>query len=217
MKVIITGTTGMIGEGILSECLQNNEITEILSVSRKPTGKTHQKLKELIVNDFLSLPQNDPRFEGYDACFFCAGVSSLGMDQTLYEKLTYDTTLAFARALNPSEKISFIYVSGSGTDSSESGKLHWARVKGKTENDLMKLPFKKAYGFRIGLVKPAKGQNHALKFYKYVNWLFPILKYAAPNIFNTMNQIANAMIYITKNGYENNIIYVKDIRKMNVI
>lgn len=217
MKIILTGTTGMIGEGILIECLKNQEITEILSVSRKPAGKSNPKLKEIIVKDFLELEENDIRFEGYDACFFCAGVSSVGMDQKLYEKLTYDTTLAFARALNPSEKISFIYVSGSGTDSTERGKLHWARVKGKTENQLMQLPFKQAFGFRIGLVKPAEGQMFALSFYKYVMWLFPILKVIAPNVFNEMRQIAKAMIYVAKNGYPCNIIYVKDIRKIDTI
>lgn len=217
MKVIITGTTGMIGEGILIECLKNQEITEILSVSRKPTGKSNPKLKEIIVKDFLELEENDVRFEGYDACFFCAGVSSVGMDQKLYEKLAYDTTMAFARALNPSEKITFIYVSGSGTDSTEKGKLHWARVKGKTENDLIQLPFKQAFGFRIGLVKPTAGQMFTLSFYKYVMWLFPILKVIAPNVFNEMKQIAKAMIYVAKHGYPSNIIYVKDIRKIDAI
>jgi uncharacterized protein YbjT (DUF2867 family) len=211
MKVIITGTTGMIGEGILLECLNDHRITEILSVSRKPTGKIHPKLKEYIVPDFLALKEGDEQLQGYDACFFCAGISSVGVNAKDYEKITYDTTLQFAKAVGPNPNMSFIYVSGSGTDSSEKGRLHWARVKGKTENDLMKLPFKQAFGFRIGIVEIAKGQTHVLPFYKYVSWLIPILKIVTPNILNTMKEVANAMIHVSEKGFESNIIYVKDI------
>lgn len=215
MKIIITGATGMIGEGVLIECLKNPEITEVLSVSRKPSGITHLKLKEYIVSDFLSLKENDQTLQGYDACFFCAGVSSLGMSKVDYEKNTYHTTLQFARSLNPNPNLTFIYISGGGTDSTEKGKIHWARVKGKTENELMKLPFKQAFGFRIGVVKATEGQKHILKFYKYLSWLFPIMKIFFPSAYNTMNQIAKAMIYISKNGYDRNIIFVKDIHKID--
>src|SRR5512133_313512 len=142
MKVIITGTTGMVGEGVLLECLNQPEITEILSVSRKPTGISHTKMKEYIVADFLSLLKNDEKFKGYDACFFCAGVSSVGMKEEEYRRITYDTTMNFAKALNPGPQMSFVYVSGAGTDSTEKGRIMWARVKGKVENDLMKLPFR---------------------------------------------------------------------------
>ncbi len=138
MKVIITGTTGMVGEGVLFECLGSPELTEVLSVSRKPSGAEHPKLKEYIVPDFLSLKENDEKLKGYDACFFCAGVSSLGMKEDDYRRITYDTTMNFARATGPNPGMRFIYVSGGGTDSSENGKLMWARVKGKTENDLMR-------------------------------------------------------------------------------
>lgn len=215
MKVIITGTTGMIGEGILLECLNDDRISSILSVSRKPTGKNHPKLKEYIVSDFLSLQEGDENLKSYDACFFCAGVSSIGINAADYERISYDTTLQFARAVEPNPNMSFIYVSGSGTDSTEKGKLHWARVKGKTENDLMKLPFKQAFGFRIGIVEIAKGQIHVLPFYKYVSWLIPVLKIVSPNILNTMKQVANAMIVVSSKGHPKNIIHVKDIHQMS--
>lgn len=215
MKVIITGTTGMIGEGILLECLNDDRISSILSVSRKPTGKNHPKLKEYIVSDFLSLKEGDENLKGYDACFFCAGVSSIGINAADYERISYDTTLQFARAVEPNPNMSFVYVSGGGTDSTEKGKLHWARVKGKTENDLMKLPFKQAFGFRIGIVEIAKGQKHVLPFYKYVSWLIPVLKIISPNILNTMKQVANAMIIVSSKGYPKNIIHVKDIHQMS--
>jgi nucleoside-diphosphate-sugar epimerase len=217
MKVIITGTTGMIGEGILLECLADNRITEVLSVSRKPSGKSHPKLKEYVVYDFLALNEGDEMLQGYDACFFCAGISSVGIDEKNYERITYDTTLHFAKTLKPNPTLSFIYVSGSGTDSSEKGRLHWARVKGKTENDLMKLPFKQAFGFRIGIVKPTNGQNHVLKFYNYLSWLMPLFKILFPGFFNTMKQVANAMIHVSQNGFERNVIFVKDIHHMSTL
>jgi uncharacterized protein YbjT (DUF2867 family) len=214
MKIIITGTTGMIGEGVLLECLNQPQIKEILSVSRKPTGLTHPKLNEYIVSDFLLLNENDEKLKGYDACFYCAGVSSVGMKEEKYRRITYDTTLHFAKALNPNPKMSFVYVSGSGTDSTEKGRMMWARVKGMTENDLMKLPFKQAFGFRIGFVIASSGQKRVLRYYKYITWLIPIIKYMFPNIISTMNQVALAMIYAAQSGYERNVIYVKDIKIM---
>jgi len=214
MKVIITGTTGMVGEGVLLECLSHPEITEVLSVSRKPTGITHTKLKEFIVTDFLSLQEADEKLKGYDACFFCAGVSSVGMKEEEYRRITYDTTMNFARALNPNPKMAFFYVSGGGTDSTEKGRMMWARIKGKTENDLMKLPFKQAFGYRIGFLIPNSGQKRVLKYYKNVSWLFPFLKVALPNIITTMKQVALSMIYASQNGYEKNVIKVRDIKIM---
>lgn len=214
VKVIITGTTGMVGEGVLLECLQNPAITEVLSVSRKSTGRTHAKLKEYIVKDFLALQENDPRLAGYDACFFCAGVSSVGKKEDEYTRITYDTTLNFARATGPNPKMTFVYVSGDGTDSTEQGRLMWARVKGKTENDLMKLPFKQALGFRPGIMVAMKGQNHVLPYYKYFTWLFPVLRVVAPGIICNLQQVAQAMICAAQYGYEKNIVEVKDIKIM---
>jgi len=217
MKVIITGTTGMVGEGILLECLNHPEISEVLSVSRKPAGITHNKLKEYIVADFLSLQANEEKLKGYDACFFCAGVSSVGMKEEEYRRITYDTTMNFAKALNPNPQMSFVYVSGGGTDSTEKGPLAWARIKGKTENDLMKLPFKQTFGFRIGFLIPNPQQKRVLKYYRYISWLTPIIKLVFPNIITTMKQVAEAMIYVSKNGYKNNVIYVRDIKAVSEI
>ena len=205
----------MIGEGILIECLANPQIKEVLSVSRKPTGKQHPKLKEYVVADFLKLSEGDERLKGYDACFYCAGVSAVGLPKAEYTRITYDTTLHFAKVLGPNPDLSFIYVSGGGTDSSEKGRAFWARVKGKTENDLAKLPFKQTFGFRIGFVKPAAGQQHVLPYYKYVAWLFPVIKTLLPFMYNTMQQVAQAMVYLAQNGYKRNVIYVKDIHKIS--
>ena len=214
MKVIITGTTGMVGERILLECLKYPEITEVLSVSRKPTGIQHSKLKEYLVPDFLTLKENDEKLTGYDACFFCAGVSSVGKKEDEYRRITYDTTLNLAKAVNPNTTMSFVYVSGGGTDSTEKGRMMWARVKGKTENDLMKLPFKQAFGYRIGFLIPSSGQKRVLKYYKYVSWLIPIIKIVLPNTITTVKQVALSMIYASQNGYEKNVIQVRDIKIM---
>lgn len=215
MRVIITGTTGMIGEGVLIECLAHPLITEVLSVSRKPTGKQHPKLEEYIVGDFLLLEEDDAILKGYDACFYCAGISAVGKAEEEYKRVTYDTTMHFAKVLDPRPNISFIYVSGGGTDGTEKGRMMWARVKGKTENDLAKLPFKQAFGFRIGFVKPAAGQQHVLRAYKYISWLFPVIKSLFPNMYNTMKQVTQAMIHVAQYGYERNVIYVRDIHKMS--
>lgn len=144
-------------------------------------------------------------------------MSAVGKSEEEYRKITYDTTIHFAQALHPNPSLSFVYVSGGGTDSTENGSLMWARVKGKTENDLMKMPFKQAFGFRIGFVKAAEGQQFALPYYKYVNWLFPILNIVAPSVCSTMKQVADAMIYVSQNGYPSNVIYIKDIREIDKI
>jgi uncharacterized protein YbjT (DUF2867 family) len=212
MKVIITGTTGMVGEGVLIQCLAHPGVTGVLSVSRRPTGLSHPKLKEYIVDDFLSLQGNDTQLTGYDACFFCAGVSSVGKTEPEYTRVTYDTTLHFARSVNPNPQMSFVYVSGAGTDSTEKGRMMWARVKGKTENDLIKLPFGRTFAFRPGFIEPSAGQRYVLKYYKYVSWLSPLLKVALPNMISTMSQLGQAMIYAAQNGYEKNVVEVRDIR-----
>jgi len=214
MKIIITGVTGMIGEGVLLECLKDERVSEVLAVSRKSSGHTHPKLKEYLVADFLSLKEEDPNLKGYDACFFCAGVSSVGMKEMDYYRNTYETTLAFARAISPKEKCSFMYVSGVGTDSSEAGSLRWARVKGKTENELIAMPFKAAFGYRIGGVIPAEGQKYVLPMYRRLKWLIPLFKKLFPQSFSTAREIASSMIYFAQHGNAHPIIQVKDIRKV---
>jgi len=212
MKVIITGTTGMVGEGVLLECLVSPQITEVLSVSRKPIGFKHPRLKEYIVADFLLLQKNDEMLKGYDAYFFCAGISSIGMKEPEFTRITYDTTIALANALSPITQMTFIYVSGAGTDSSEKGGSMWARVKGKTENDLMKLPFRQVFAFRPGLMKFTEGQNNISKTQKVLSLLYPVFKTLFPNGASTLQQVAKAMVNASKYGYEKKVVEVKDIK-----
>jgi uncharacterized protein YbjT (DUF2867 family) len=212
IKVIITGTTGMVGEGVMLECLSSPEIEEILSVSRKPSGVKHPKLKEYIVSDFLALQFDDAALSGYDACFFCAGISSIGMSEADYTRITYDTTMHFARAVSTQNPdMTFIYVSGASTDSTEKGKTMWARVKGRTENDLQKLPFRKVHNFRPGFMKAVPGQKHTLKLYRYFAWMYPILKTLFPNSASTLQQVARAMIICATTDVKKPILEVSDI------
>jgi uncharacterized protein YbjT (DUF2867 family) len=186
-----------------------------LSVSRRPTGRTHPKLKEYLVPDFLKLEANDANLAGYDACFFCAGVSSVGKKEEEYHRATYDTTVHFARVVlwqNP--RMTFVYVSGAGTDSSEKGRLMWARVKGKTENALAQMPFKKVYNFRPGFMKLTPGQKNALPLYKYIGWLFPVFKVILPNSTSTLQQVGRAMIHALRQGSDKQTLEVKDINAL---
>ncbi|HEY6979254.1 MAG TPA: epimerase, partial [Chitinophagaceae bacterium] len=157
IKLIITGTTGMVGEGVLNECLQHDDVEQILSISRKPCGIINPKLKEIVHTNFYDLSSVEDRLKGYNACFFCLG-SSVGMKEKEYYRLTYDLTMYVAETLSRiNHDMTFCYISGAGTDSTEKGRSMWARVKGKTENDLMKLSFKSVYNFRPGILIPTKG------------------------------------------------------------
>lgn len=210
MKIIITGATGMVGEGILFECLENPIVKEVLIVNRKHFDFEHPKLKELLVPDFMNLNDFTDQLRDYDACFYCAGISSVGMDGEKYTKITFDTTLSFANilaSLNPS--MVFNFVSGKNTDTSENGKVMWARVKGKTENALMKLPFKSAYNFRPGFMKPYKGQRNVKAIFKPVILIFPIL---FPKKSLTLKQVAQAMIYVSSNSYSKKVLEIEDIK-----
>lgn len=212
MKVIVTGATGMVGEGVLIECLDNNQIEQVLYVGRKPSGKSHPKLKEYLVPDFLSLKSGDTQFADYDACFYCAGISSVGMDEAQYTHITYDTTLHFAKVLlDQNPNFTFNFISGSHTDSSENGKVMWARVKGKTENALKVLGFKAQYNFRPGLMKPDKTQIHLKGFNKYITFLYPIMGLFFTGC--TVREIGRAMISVTKIGYSKNVLEAIDIKK----
>jgi len=212
IKVIITGATGMVGEGVLFECLQNENVKEVLIINRKHYDCNHSKLKELVVPDFFQLDQFDDSIQGYDACFFCAGVSSVGMKEDKYRHITYDTTLAFAKTLltyNPD--MVFTYVSGSHTDSSEKGRLMWARVKGKTENDLNKLPFKAEYNFRPGVILPFEGQKNWKSFYKFIG---KAIKVFVPKKVLTIKEVGRAMINAALIGYPTSVLEIDDIRKL---
>ena len=212
IKAILTGATGMVGEGVLHECLQHNDVEHVLVIGRKPCGVSHPKLKEIIHSDFYDLSAIENQLINYNACFFCLGVSSVGMNEAEYYKLTYTLTMNFAQILarlNPS--MTFCYISGAGTDSTEKGKMMWARVKGKTENDLIKLPFRKVYNFRPGVLQPTKGLKNTLGFYKYLGWIIPVIKLFAPNSISTLKELGLAMINVTSKVYGKNIIEVKDI------
>ncbi len=214
-NIIITGATGMVGEGVLLECLDDPRVSTVLSVSRRPTGRVHPKLKEYIVPDFLELGNEDKNLRGYDACFFCAGVSSVGMNEEKFSRNTFDTAISFAKSVlaqNPG--MTFIYVSGAGTDSSEKGRLMWARVKGRTENELTAMPFKKVYNFRPGFMQLTPGQKNALKLYKLLGWTFPFFKLLFPNKTSTLKQVGQAMINSIDSGIDKNVLEVKDINKL---
>ncbi|MBX2922231.1 MAG: NAD-dependent epimerase/dehydratase family protein [Chitinophagaceae bacterium] len=177
IKVIITGATGMVGEGVLQECIANPKVEKILLINRKPSGYSNSKIEEIIHSDLSDISTIAEKINGYDACYFCAGVSAVGMSEEQYTKVTYNLTLAFAKILlEISPQMTFCYVSGASTDSTEKGKQMWARVKGKTENDLMKLTFKAVYNFRPAFMKPSKGAKNVKGFYKVINALFPFFR-----------------------------------------
>ncbi|UKT63879.1 epimerase [Pedobacter mucosus] len=209
-NIIITGTTGMVGEGVLIQCLNSTEINTILVINRKPCGYSHPKLKEIIHQDFLNLSPIEDQLVGYNACFFCLGITSVGADADVYFKMTYTLTMHVAEMLSKlNNNMTFCYVSGGGTN--VNGKMKWAQVKGKTEIDLMKLPFDQVFNFRPGFIKPVDPQKYVHNFYKYVNWLFPIGRAIYPAGFCTMAELGNAMINTLSHHEERKILEGKDI------
>lgn len=216
LKVIITGATGMIGEGVLYECLHHPQVEKVLVITRKTTGYSDPKLTEIIHNDFFDFSSIEESLKGYNACYFCLGVTSLGKTEAEYRKFTYDLTLRFATklaSLNPD--MTFCYISGAGTDSSEKGKRMWARVKGKTENDLAKLPFKQVYNFRPGGIKPflpLKPSQIYYKTYKYMGWLMAVMQVIAPGMVIRLKDLAAAMINVSLLGYPKNTLEMKDMK-----
>ena len=212
MNVLLFGATGMVGDGVLHECLGDSRVDSVLAITRSPLGVRHPKLRELRRKDFLDYRDVARELETVDACFFCLGVSSVGMKEPEYYKLTYELTMNFAKLVsrhNPG--MTFCYVSGASTDSTEKGRMMWARVKGKTENDLMKLPFKKAVAFRPGFMKPSEGQKNVLKAYKYVGWMFPLLRPFSPSTFLTLSEVGTAMINAAIGGSDKQVLETKDI------
>lgn len=215
IKVIITGASGMVGEGVLLECLANRDVTQILMVNRKPSPLRHPKLKECIIPDFLKLEEFKAQLTGYNACFYCAGISSNGMNEADYTHITYDTVMHFATQLadlNPD--MIFGHISGGHTDSTEKGRIMWARVKGKAENALMRLPFKKVYNFRPGLMKPIEGQKNIKGYYKVIVALYPVMNFIFGNNGITLHQLGEAMINSVLKGYATPILEAKDIKEL---
>jgi uncharacterized protein YbjT (DUF2867 family) len=215
MNVILFGASGMIGQGVLRECLQDDRVERVLSVGRSALGLEHPKLRELVQPDPSDLSAIADGLADYDACFFCLGVSSVGMKEDAYRRITYDLTLAAARTLaaaNP--ELTFLYVSGQGTDSSEQGRSMWARVKGRTENDLLALPFR-AYMFRPGFVQPMDGVVSRTRLYRLAyavtGPLVPLLRRLAPNAVNDNRQIGRAMLAVAASGADTRILSPKEI------
>jgi uncharacterized protein YbjT (DUF2867 family) len=216
MKVILFGATGMVGQGCLRECLLDASVESVLAVGRSPTGQRHAKLREILHDNFFDFSAIESQLAGLDACFFCLGVSSLGMSEERYRRLTYDITLAAAKTLsklNPG--MVFIYVTGRGSDSTEQGPLMWARVKGKTENDLLKLPFKAAYMFRPAAIQPLHGIRSKTAWVQgiYVVGapLLALLNRVAPKYMTTTEQVGRAMIKVAREGFPRPVLESEDI------
>lgn len=212
IKAILTGASGMVGEGVLLECLAHPQVEQVLVIGRRPCGHTHPKLKEIIHKDFFDLSPIRAQLQGYNACFFCAGVSSVGMKEEEFTRLAYTMTMHMGQtlsSLNPD--MIFCYISGAGTDSTEKGKTMWARVKGKTENDLARLPFKQVYNFRPGMLRPTEGQKHVLGLYKYLGWLYGPIRLLFPGGACSLQELGRAMINVVLKGYPKQTIEVKDM------
>jgi uncharacterized protein YbjT (DUF2867 family) len=219
VRVILFGATGMVGQGVLRECLLDPEISEVLAIGRGATGQHHAKLREVVRDDLFDLSDIARSLAGYEACFFCLGVSAAGMKEEDYRRLTYDLTLSVERILaqqNPA--MTFLYVSGTGTDSSERGRSMWERVKGKTENDLRKLPFKTTYMLRPGYIQPMHGIRSKTKLYQALYTVvaptYPLWKVLFGKYITTTEDLGRAMIKIAKRGAPKRILENQDINAM---
>jgi uncharacterized protein YbjT (DUF2867 family) len=217
VRVVLFGATGMVGAGVLHECLADPRVTSVLAVGRSPCGVAHPKLEERLHHDFFDYASVQSRFAGRDACFFCLGVSSAGMDEAKYRRLTHDLTLAAARALSAaSPAMKFCYVSGAGTN--ERGRMMWARVKGETENALLHLPFAAAYMLRPGFIQPLRGYRSKTAvyrlFYAVFAPLYPLLRRVLPGLVTTTEVLGRAMIRLAAEGYPKNILETADINAL---
>jgi uncharacterized protein YbjT (DUF2867 family) len=219
MNVLLFGATGMIGQGVLRECLRDDGVRRVTAVGRRATGETHPKLREIVRDDVGDLAPVAAELAGTDACFFCLGVSSAGMSEERYTRLTHDLTLAVARELaRVSPAMTFVYVSGQGTDATERGRVMWARVKGRTENALLALPFRGAYMLRPGLVQPMGGVRSKTALYRagyaVIGPLIPLLKRAFPRFVTTTVEIGRAMLAVARRGYEKRVLESEDISRL---
>jgi len=218
MKVLLFGATGMVGDGVLHECLTDARVASVLAVTRSPLSIAHAKLREIRRKDFFDYRDLTQELENIDACFFCLGVSSVGMKEKDYYHLTYDLTLSAASALAAAHpNATFCYVTGEGTDSSERGRRMWARVKGKTENALLALPLD-AYMFRPGFIRPRPGARSKTRWYRLayaiLNPLYPLLSRLAPKHMTTSENVAHAMLAVATNGYEKRVLENWDINAL---
>ncbi|QJW90918.1 NAD-dependent epimerase/dehydratase family protein [Spirosoma taeanense] len=215
IRAIITGATGMVGEGVLHECLQHPDVEQVLVINRRPGGVSHPKLTEIIHTNFYDFSSIESQLTDFNACFFCLGVSSVGLNEARFYRLTYDLTLHVAQILSRlNSDMTFCYVSGTGTDSTEQGRTMWARVKGATENALMRLPFRAAYMFRPGYIHPTKGLKNTKPYYAVLSWLYPILRRFFSKYVCTLEEVGMAMINGASRGYPISILEVKDIVRL---
>lgn len=219
MNAIIFGATGMIGSGVLLECIEDDRMESVLVIGRSSCNIHHPKLREVLHQDFFNYDPIKGELSGYDTCFFCLGVSSAGKSEADYTRLTYDLTLAAAEALaSVNEAMTFCYVSGAGTDSTEKGRIMWARVKGRTENALLRLPFKNAYMFRPAFIQPMKGVRSKTMLYQalyaVLGPISPVLKVWFPNYMTTSEAQGRAMIEVALKGYKNRIISCREINEI---
>ena len=220
MNILIFGATGMVGQGVLRECLLDTEVDRVLTLGRAPTGAQHSKLTEIVRKDLFNYAEIENQLTGFDACYFCLGVSSSGMNEADYTRITHDIAVAAAQTLarlNP--QMTFIFVSGAGADSTERGRVMWARVKGKTENALHRLPFKAVYVFRPGIIQPLHGIQSKTAgyriFYTFAKPLLPIARRLFPNHVLSTEQIGRAMLAATKRGAPKPILNASDIRAIS--
>lgn len=215
MKVLVTGSTGMVGEGVLQVCLQHPDVEKVVVLNRRSVGFIHPKMTEILLPDFHQLKSVELQLKGLDACYHCMGISSLGTDEATYRDITYTLSIllgeTFSR-LNPGSV--FCYLSGAGTDATETAKMSWARLKGRTENELSQMPFKAMYRYRPGFIKPLPGAAHVQSFYKYVDWMFPIGKALFPDGFSTIEEIGRSMIQVTLEDEKVKTLAGKDIRRV---
>lgn len=215
IKAIITGATGMVGEGVMHECLNHPDVESVLVINRRTINSNHPKLKEIIHNDFFNFEEIREELKEYNACFFCLGTTSVGKKEEVYTRVTFNITKTLADILiklNP--EMTFCYISGAGTDSSEKGKVMWARVKGRTENYILNLGFHQAFAFRPAIIQPTKGLKNTLSFYKYLSLLLPVVKLFFPKYICSLKEIGLAMINSVIKGYEKEILEVVDIVKL---
>ena len=219
MNVVLFGATGMVGAGVLKECLEDERVASVLVVGRTPSGVVHPKVTERLIADFQDYAALKDEFAGNDACFFCLGVSSAGMIEADYTRVTYDFTLAAARALvSASPRMTFCYVTGLGTDSSEKGRSMWARVKGRTENALLAMPFKAAFMFRPAFIQPRKGVRSKTGWYQAVyntmGPFYPLLRRLLPAYMTTTENLGKAMIEVAARGSNESILYSRHINAL---
>ena len=216
MKVVLFGATGMVGQGALRECVLDAEVEQVLTIVRRAIGPKDAKVRELVHADFLDYSIIEAELVGYDACFFCLGVSSAGLTEAAYRRVTHDIAIAAARVLarlNPA--MTFIFVSGAGTDGTGRGRTMWARVKGETENAVLALPFKAAYAFRPAFIQPLHGitsRTAAYRvFYAVLRPLLPLLKALFPSYVTTTEQLGRAMLAVAKRGAPTRVLENRDI------